>query len=171
MCRDYRSFGTAFDAAWLRIVDAGGGKPERYLSCQTYRSTVSWLMLSKPSRFNRPDICSGLQFCLRSSPTWLNRAYQIGGFGVIGCAGRPVVSIPPRAIAPNLSRNRAPMAVQLPRDLGLSAPLLSQGGQHISLPGGELVIRHGCYPCSWRNDETPSIPAHLSFFDRVALSL
>ena len=56
-------------------------------------------------------------------------------------------------------------------DLGLVTALPSERGQHISLPGGELVVRHGEYPLRGSRESSPVSPLTSVRWKRVALSI
>ena len=53
-----------------------------------------------------------------------------------------IVAIRVRGVAANLAANRAAVATECVRDLGIREALFSQRRQHIPLSGGDLVIRH-----------------------------
>ena len=64
---------------------------------------------------------------------------------------RPVAAVGPRAVAPDLAADRGSVAAERASDLRLGQALPSERGQHISLPGGELMpgVRLLCVYGGW----------------------
>lgn len=62
--------------------------------------------------------------------------------GALDGLARPIVAVPPSAIAFEFTRNAAAVAAEVTRDLRLVEALLSQSGENIPLLGGDLAIRH-----------------------------